>query len=684
MAKSFINFEFDDIQRDNDDNLTFVIKNLDTDETIQFIETYKSIGRVNNYTLTTNPNGIPLINPTLGEKYALDFNKFINIDYGGLNLFAVYTISNIVTITALTENWSFTQVYGLNGVTVDLETSTYVPSTYEIVETIISESDVDKCNQFKLSIETTELTESISVDGFQITNNNNINPFSIELGRDKPFNIRVWHPTSPRLLIEDSKGIPSFNIDNVNITINNSLIGATVIVDAGLDLDILGLQYSLDNINWQDSNIFTGQGNGEGTAYVKDIYGCKKSTQYEVTGLGTRDPFLFLSKANSINFIKIEDINDYETFKNNDNSFDSLNSINYCLPNLFKEKDQTRIQFKSNFEKIDAILRDEFGNNTNINLEKKTSNLNRFEKMDCIIYKYGIGELGIYFNSGMTYSELGAEKGTYILNGNLPDMAVLGNYVTITNIGTFEIKNILFDTYIQKKIIVIDYSFENVPSSEIIESRYDLLPFEVYEFIIDWNLYDDGLYDIYIENSNSQVTDLGEIISSSMYLLHSYNIHISNEHYDTVALAYWNENNRDIFYKYGIKHFKRMSCNYIQAGILDESELNIGDLTVSLNSSSVYETDTFFFIDLTDEEMRTLSIALSCEHVFINGIGYLKNGSLGVEPIENTNLHRLTAEMIKTNINYNTNTQGQEGVDYDYLPFNIPAFINADGVFIKA
>ena len=81
--------------------------------------------------------------------------------------------------------------------------------------------------------------------------------------------------------------------------------------------------------------------------------------------------------------------------------------------------------------------------------------------------------------------------------------------------------------------------------------------------------------------------------------------------------------------------------------------------------------------------MRTLVIALSCENVFINGIGYLKNGNLGVEPIENTNLHEVVAEMIKTNINYNTNTRGQEGVDDGYLPFDIPTFIDANGTFIK-
>ena len=81
--------------------------------------------------------------------------------------------------------------------------------------------------------------------------------------------------------------------------------------------------------------------------------------------------------------------------------------------------------------------------------------------------------------------------------------------------------------------------------------------------------------------------------------------------------------------------------------------------------------------------MRKLAIALSCENVFINGLGYVKNGSLEPEPIENTNLHNLIAEMIKTNINYNNNTQGQEGLDDGYINFNIPEFINLGGKFLK-
>ena len=82
--------------------------------------------------------------------------------------------------------------------------------------------------------------------------------------------------------------------------------------------------------------------------------------------------------------------------------------------------------------------------------------------------------------------------------------------------------------------------------------------------------------------------------------------------------------------------------------------------------------------------MRKLIIALSCDNVFINGIGYIKQEDIEVENTGKTNLYQVSAKMIKTNINYNNNKQGQQGYDSDVIDFDIPPFVFGDGGFIKS
>ncbi|WP_410838869.1 hypothetical protein, partial [Paraburkholderia sp. SIMBA_030] len=56
--------------------------------------------------------------------------------------------------------------------------------------------------------------------------------------------------------------VSNIDISNNSITVN--VIGGTP-----------PYKYSLDNINWQDSNIFTNISRGDHKIYVKDAYDCE-------------------------------------------------------------------------------------------------------------------------------------------------------------------------------------------------------------------------------------------------------------------------------------------------------------------------------------------------------------------------------------------------------------------------
>jgi hypothetical protein len=390
-------------------------------------------------------------------------------------------------------------------------------------------------------------------------------------------------------------------------------------------------------------------------------------------------PFLFFSGANSVTFKESVVVDNCSIFRNESNAleFQGLEQIKYCDNILFQTCDTTKLQFKSNFSTPTAFVRHEDGTaDTAITVSKMSSNLNRFKSMDCMYYDYANGLMGIYFESGNTYDEFGLPIDTYSLNGNLPEFAIKGEQIELEGLGIATIVDIVFDSTIGKKAIIIEYIvFSPTPVAAIITSVYDVLPYEIYEIEIDWSAQGVGVHDIYVKNEDTQNTTVEHL---------SENILVDAEQENCLAIRYYNDNNRDIFYKYGIQHFIRVPYLHVEGLPLDESELNINDLTSNITESSVHELNKFTFEECTKSMMRKLVIALSCDTVFINGQGYIKQNNIEVENTVNTNQYLVIATMLKTNINYNNNRQGQLGLDDGTLDFDIPPFIWGDNGFVNS
>jgi hypothetical protein len=413
--------------------------------------------------------------------------------------------------------------------------------------------------------------------------------------------------------------------------------------------------------------------------YIKDNYGCQIQKDYEVTELGTRDPYFFISKANSLIFAKVENTTICGPYPNDSNqlSYQSKAEIVYCAETLLQTCDNTKIQFKSNYENQTATLREDGEVDVDLPITKLSSNLNRFEAMDCKVYNYGNNQTGIYFIAGDVYDEAWIDIGDYTLNGNLPDFAVVGNTIQFQSNGeSYDIVNVLYDkrATVRAKVIVIDKFYDGAQYDDAVRCLYNILPYEVYEFDIDWSVQGAGTYDVVI---NNQDTVLGTID----YI--SENVYIETEHKRTLAINYYNTNNRDIFYKYGQENFIRVKFLKIEGLTKDTSDINLTDDKSYLVDSDVYEADKFIFQQMTKNQMRQLTIALSCEYVFINDIGYIKDGNVDSKIVGETNLYDVTCDMVKTSINYNTRKTGSSGVPGDYVSFNIPALIGFGDGFIK-
>lgn len=658
--------------------------------TIPKRETWTTAPRVTGTIQIATPTGNP------GERSALQFVQYFNLDYGikypdgSYRFWAAQELGqpNKVVITAY--DYLGSCLFGFsnfatNNVNVTAVISNCGVSTLSLTSATPSEATVP-CSNFRMSIQTSNVCPNIFLNGIEIETANAANPYVIDLPRDTN-NRLTFIDALLQTLSVPATGlspyfVPSFSEQNINVAIDTSLLGGgatlTVSVIIWIANPIQTFTYSLDGVSYQSSNVFTGQGPGAGTIYVKDNFGCVKTKAFEVTDFGTRNPYLFISKANSLSFVENETIDNYTIFPNEKNTFafNGLEPIKYCDQVFFQTNDVTTIQFKSNYDTPTVYLRHGDGTaDTPISLSKKTTNLNRFQNMDCWYYKYSEGYLGIYFTSGNTYDEGDIVNGAFTLNGNLPDMAIVGTNIQIAGLGIFQIVDWVYDESINKKAILVEHTYNGLPTQSTVKAYFDLLPFEVYEFTIDWSLYGIGTYDVLIDNTDT--------INGTVQHL-SENIIIKDSHPDTLAIRYYNNNNRDIFYKFGIEHFIRVPYIDVEGTMLQEDEINITDLTTSLSKSSVNEGDVFYFEEVVKSQMRKLVIALSCENVFINGMGYTKNGEIELEKVKGTNLYDISATMISTNINYNNNRQGQEGLEEGGIVFNIPAFITDGSNHLKA
>lgn len=627
------------------------------------------------------------------EQAAIDFAYYFNLDYNLGGTFDINRLGNVVTIKA--PNGS--QINFGNETETPTDWVTFVinngtENAMSIVEVIYQESSSNKCSQFDLSLETTEIAETIEIgtSGLgvnQITGNTD-NPKILTLARGVQHKINlieaggssVNYPNIPNKIY-----IPIISNGNININITPSLNGATVTFNVLLLSSLyliypsLVYEYSLNNIDWQSENSFSGQANGSYTIYIRDQFGCKIQKDYQVTYSGTRIPFIQISRANFLSFSKVENIDNCSIHKTDENTlaFQSLSETIYSDNHLVQLCDITPIHFKSNFNNITMKLRGENEVEEELIVIKQSNNLNRYEAYDCKMYNYGNGLTGLYFDSGNTYDELLINNGDYTLNGNVPDFASIGNIIEVVGVGTFYIKDVILDSNLQRKVILFENNYIGLPVNKIVKCYYDLLPYEIYEAFIVWSGRNEICYDVVI---NFNDTTMDEVIYQSE------NIFLQENHPNTFHLRWFmNKNvNQDVFYYYGIEFTGRYRLIEISSLIDDEVESNITDETVKLNKSILVDGNEIEFDEIPRNMALTLAIALSCENLFGNGEGYIKKQSIKWESIPNTNLVKISAELYKTNTNYNNIVNNEIGAEIDDIPFNIPALVGTNIGLIKS
>lgn len=665
MAYSKIRIDFTDFPLDGE-----ILRFTESLYGLNVIETFR------NSRLSSYQTKIPNVAGLGRDGYQMvNYQNAFNLDYNASSLFNVATFTNslqwlgAVEITAKVPGVVFTLITKPVNTTITITNEAVVPEI-KILSTIFSNA-VNQCQNVKVNV-TTDLLATKIISPV-VVNTNTDNPFSFDWLRGQTINI----------IVEDSNGkqaisnviLPSvLSASNFFINVNNSPNGATVLIE-NINTSGLELEYSLDDSTWQNSNTFSGLDVGDFNLYVRDQLGCSFNKSFSVNQFGIQSPFFYISKSNSIRYANRITWGDSENYKTDENTLSCEVDVDlpYKEVQQFQSADIITTQFKSNYSTLVAKIIKEDLSEINIPIDKKTNNIGIKDKRDAIKYNVGNGQTGVYFSAGNIYDyDTDVVNGTYSLNGLLPEWAIIGNYIVISN-AWFLIEKIVFDETKNADVIIFSQNYTGPDISIVAGSIFNRFNYEVYEYSIDMVDYIDERFNVQLINSDPNFTTITQL---------SEEIWCKVKHEDVLEIRYRNSTNTDIFYATGIEFKIRVPFTKVGGKIDEESEVHKTDTDTILLNADLYEGDEFIFEPVTKEIWRKLMIALSHENVWINGTGYVKNGSFSTEgPLEKSNLYVLTAQMLKTGSVYNS--QGNGNIDFDGSQVEVPGLIETDSGYVS-
>ena len=637
--------------------IEIVLKDLKTSQNITIREQFTS--------MRISPGQIS-IGDNLGETLK-NTAVAITKDFGGI--FKAEYGSNRVSLTSTSENFKFLEGSARNPILgidfANFEVNSQVIDVFKILNVITLTHAPNPCGQVVLRVTTNKNLTSICNDVICIMPNG--------MGGDIICNRGVTIPiicstatnqvsrtiTTPPLL--DSISNP------IRLEVLNTPNGASVSVHVP-NAELLGVEYSLDNVNWFSESSFSGLENGNYTVYIRDQYGCKKTKYFAVVENNFEHGEAFISKENSIRF-KEQRIN-YLTDENS-KYCESNSKLNYGYVQEFLSSDSITTQFKSNYLNVSArLINQETDEVTPIICTPITQNLNNKAKYTGVkAYQFNENQFGVYFESGNILDyDTNVIIDSYSLNGGLPLWAKLGNSVNLNGVGYY-IDNIGFDETVNAEVLIFNgaLSLSSLVRTHTLSCVFNLQDYEVYEFTIDFSRF---------LNQNIILEIINDDPNFGNHIIQSETLHISPFLKDYLEINYWNTTNTNIIYSSGIRHLLRLPYNRIKAADTDTHENGRTDTSTRLLKAEILEATEFEFMPFPLELYRKVKIALSLDNVFINEVGYIKGSEFQKENLGSSNLYKLTATMIKSGNEFNSSLSTEQDVINIYNE-NIPGLINS-------
>lgn len=242
----------------------------------------------------------------------LNLEAALKADYEASGLYTFRRRSDGVNFTsfemiATQEGVVFTEVQDTLGFSVSVINEPAGPPDLEIDDITFGEATVENpCTHVKVIVDTNKLADK--VNGPVVIDPNTNNPFEFEYPRQATDIVDCENTTDGDQDTQQFVTPDVLSAENVNPDVLESPNGATVTINV-TNTDQLDLEYSLDDIIYQSSNVFSGLLLGSYTVYVKDQFGCTVTKGFDVTSevpsTEVKEPFEFVSNQNSIRYAKI-------------------------------------------------------------------------------------------------------------------------------------------------------------------------------------------------------------------------------------------------------------------------------------------------------------------------------------------------------------------------------------------
>lgn len=493
------------------------------------------------------------------------------------------------------------------------------------VSTTVTQSDVSACTQAKITVEMSELADEVTQPTqFAVTTN----PFSFEWFKGQNFVLTVKKGTQT---VSRSITMPKL-LAASNIVVDQLVTPNGTKVTVNLNFDT-GLTYSLDDVNFQTSNIFSGILPGNYTVYVKDEFGCKVSKDFEVLALENQiavvEPKHLFSQSLSFHFAVSETIDDRNTF-----AWDFNTLSKDCFTHKVFKDEVFIIQFRSSYQNNAAFLRTDLGD-LPLFIEKVATNIGLKDARDAQIFPISNNKSGIFFTVGNVYDfDTLQPTDVHALNGLLPSFAKVGNFVELSG-NWFLIEEVIRDDEKDAFVIVINIKTES-QQSVIVRSIWNNDDMDVFQITVPFanaTLFNQ----IKVELRNPGFPDVD---------YYSQLIETINDADGLNTLVYSNSTNTDIMYSTGIVNNIRLPfyiSNTYESD--DEVEVNKSDDGVTEFAQSSYDLYTFLFSNLPLQIAIKLKYALMHDRKQINGRFVSLNGKPEIARVGNTENYDLTVKL---------------------------------------
>lgn len=608
-----------------------------------------------------------------GDKDALNYRDAFQYDFnGGQRFFVLNTAPSEVTIQATQENIEFFDVVNNTGATIVITNEAPVPK-FLFTSVTNTEAATNKCTNVKVRVEMTSAMTNLLAPVQILGVNDTVVEFDYVRGTN--FQVVAENANGQRTVSHTTP----FYLTEPTVSVINTPTGATATISQQTTLTI---QYSLDGVNYQNSNVFSGLAAGNFTAYAKDQYGCVKTKAFAVDeftpDVTVQTPFAYCSNTNSIRFKKDELWDNNSIFKNDSNtlSWEERALFNVPFIHKFTDQDVVPIQLKTNYETQTVTLI----NCTNetedpIVILRETDNLNKVDVRDAIGYEFPDGvRYGFYFQSGNVYDDdfpINTVQSTYELFGSLPAWAKIGNYFSVDFGAYVKIVDIVFEESLNANVLVIDSSFAGNPVDVIVKANYNVFNWDAFQFDIDMSTYLNKEFQIKIELTDSNFDPVTFI---------SEKVQVYSDLSDRLHIVASNSENNDVVYQTGIKHYARV--DYDLDGLADESELEVHKA-----DDNVYQLDGYSYAKrkMTLTRMSTmiarqLRQMLTLDEIYINGV------RCTIEAIESPARIGIT-NMYKMDVTYfevvDKPITGDLDTDVELDIIDVPALITGNNDFIK-